>query len=777
VTDRAPRGPNGAIEAPAADADRRRGCVVLRGTRAETEAAARALVGRLPPGEAVELGGAAEGLLRSESGRSPRRRTTMRLLGRGVTAVVLDLHDGLDADLLGLAEGLVRGGGCLVLRMPPEAETPTGLDARLAVWPHGPGDVTHRAWSRLLRALRHAPEAVCVAGAGEPLPPLAVAPAPLGGTAAQRDGAAAIARALQVTTQDNVESPVIAIIARRGRGKSAALGLALASLPADRRARVAVGAPSTEAAAEVRRFAGGPVRVLSPAELCEPSLDAEAVVIDEAAQLPLPLLRRVVAARPAAPLALATTCDGYEGTGRGFVLRFLAWLRTTGRPLRVVTLDEPIRWPQHDPLERIVSDILCLEGLPLEPQPLSSSPLGPAPRVEPTPVAAPGPRAASAPGSAALPTSPAAPIALPARLRAEALDRDALRDDERLLRAVFGLLVHAHHRTTPNDLVRLLDAPNLSVHVLREGARVVGVTLLAVEGGLPAADAEALRAGRRRIRGHALADILAAQCGRPEGARLRIVRSVRIATHPGLRRRGLGARLVEHVHASHAPDLFGTVFGAAPELLVFRRSLGYALVRLGVAAGAASGERAATLLRPVTPAAEALVADLRRELARNLMAWRALRDADEPWRRAPAGGPSAAFGADGALGVGEDALDAAVDEALEDVERTPLDDDALAAAARRYASGVVPFDAVAGDLAEALRRFTRLDGRPPSPGEAPGAALLRARVLERRSWADAARAAGLRDAAAAMRALRPAFAEALCDRLGPAPLDEPRRAH
>ena len=50
-----------------------------------------------------------------------------------------------------------------------------------------------------------------------------------------------------------------------------------------------------------------------------------------------------------AVLAFASTARGYEGTGRGFVLRFLEQLRREGRPLTELRLEAPIRWEAGDP--------------------------------------------------------------------------------------------------------------------------------------------------------------------------------------------------------------------------------------------------------------------------------------------------------------------------------------------------------------------------------------------------------------------------------------------
>ncbi len=72
------------------------------------------------------------------------------------------------------------------------------------------------------------------------------------------------------------------------------------------------------------------------------------------------------------------------------------------------------------------------------------------------------------------------------------------------------------------------------------------------------------------------------------------------------------------MHQDPQPALFGTVFGATVDLLSFRRSLGYRLVRLGSSPGDRSGAPAAVMLRPVTAEAEAICVAMQRELAWNL---------------------------------------------------------------------------------------------------------------------------------------------------------------
>jgi tRNA(Met) cytidine acetyltransferase len=605
--------------------------LVLRGTPDETAAAAAARLAAFP----------------EVATRAP--------LGGEVEALVVSLHEGLDPDALGRAVGAVRGGGVLALRLPPEGPPPW---AALAVWPHGPADVGRRLGDRLLRSLADLPDP-------GPLRPAGFHAA---GSPEQTALAATLSRAAPGARD--------VVTGGRGRGKSTAVGLAAAAWGG----RTVVTSVEPEHSATLRARAGLPWT--DPWAFGE---GADTVVVDEAGAMPVPLLVRLVERHPGARFVFATTVHGYEGTGRGFVHRFLPWLRARG-PVREHVLEAPVRWDPGDPVERWADALLLLD-------------------------------ARRAPATGRAPWT------------VERLLPDRLAAAEALLRDVFGLLVEAHYRTTPADLARVLDAPNLAVHAALAGGRVVGVALRALEGGLPDALLDRLAAGER-LRGHALPETLVSHSGAREGGGLRWVRSVRLATEADRRGEGVAAALVRHVEASEDVDGYGTLFGATAALVRFRRSLGYAVVRLSASRGARSGEPSVVMLRARSPAAAALVARLRADLARDLPAQLALAAAD-------GGAP----------------LDPAlVDQLTADLPApAPVDPGAVAAFLRGR-----PHEAAVSAL-EALVAAADLGALDPADR-----ALVVGRVAERRAWTALVPPA---EVPAAMRRLRRAIA-ALVERRG-----------
>jgi tRNA(Met) cytidine acetyltransferase len=583
------------------------------------------------------------------------------LLGTTRRLVVCDAHEGFSPNLLGRLAGVVDGGGLFVLVTPPLDDWPdrhTDFDDRLAVPPFSAHDVSGRFRRRLVDVLRSHPGVAVVdvdTGAVErdgatdddtavassrtaerrsasvPVPKEAAFPRAAYEACLTGDQVRAVA-ALERLREGTA---AVVVEAHRGRGKSSAAGLAAASLALDGR-DVLVTAPRYRNAREgfVRGLAlfetlgvdvdhdedahviavgppggddGGRIRFRRPAAALESVDTADVVIVDEAAALPV----RILAGLLDAPrVGFFTTVHGYEGAGRGFSVRFRDRLHAAPHAVTDVRLDEPIRYARGDPVESLTFRALLLDARP--------------------------------------PVEDLVVDASPTTVDYETLAPDDLAADEHRLREAFGLLVLAHYRTEPDDLARLLDAPNLTLRALVHDGHVTAVALLAREGGLGADRRASIYEGER-VRGNMLPDVLTSQV-RDEAAGVPVgYRVVRIATHHAVRSRGLGSALLDAVRAEVrqrdplAPrlaagagsggeragndrdgdrddcgddgndddedrveeagvDWLGVGYGATPRLLSFWRENGFSAVYLSTSRNEASGEHSVVMLDPLSPA-------------------------------------------------------------------------------------------------------------------------------------------------------------------------------
>ncbi|ELY83308.1 tRNA(Met) cytidine acetyltransferase TmcA [Natrinema gari] len=600
-----------ALHAEAERANQRR-MLVLAGSRSRGYDRLESILDALPvPITGTTLVGP-EDRLRCEQ---RRQVDASALLGTTRDVIAVDGHDELQPNALGKVTGAVDGGGLLVLLTPPLESWPEHRGAfadSLAVPPFELDDVTGRFKRRLVRTLRaHRGIAIvdlerdrCEAdGLTDPAPRLATEP-PTPPSDHQFPTAAyeACLTADQVDAVAAFESlrgteRAVVLEADRGRGKSSAAGLAAGAVALDG-ADVLVTAPAARNAAELfdragalcerlegdaatvdsRRIetaAGGSIEFREPTAAVDTLESADIVIVDEAAALPVATLESLLAADR---IAFATTIHGYEGAGRGFSVRFRDRLAESDHAVTDCTLVEPIRYAAGDPVEVWAFRALLLDARP--------------------------------------PVDGLVTDATPETVEYRRLEPDALLADERLLREAFGLLVLAHYRTEPNDLARLLDAPNLTARALLHDGHVVSVALLAREGGLPAATRAMMYEGGR-VRGNMLPDVLTSQL-RDEAASDPVGRRVvRIATHHAARSRGLGSHLLERIRAEFAAgsgdgddpagvDWLGTGFGATPGLLSFWRKNDYRTVHVSTTRNDASGEYSALMLAPISDEGRAL---------------------------------------------------------------------------------------------------------------------------------------------------------------------------
>lgn len=555
----------------------------------------------------------------------PERTGT--LLGTTYDGLVLDCHDTCRPNTLGQVAGAINGGGLFIMLFPNLSEWTDShgrFDESLAAPPFSVAEVGSRFKRRLIKTISdHRGIAIvnidsgtrtkhgCTDPGPRPRPGRIEPPDDHRFPEVVYDACLSSDQRDAVYSCERLYGPgAVVLEADRGRGKSSAAGLAAAAF-ADDGASVLVTAPNYRNAAELFERAAetltafdtltddrrngrtkpalrtdtGEIRYRKPAEAIDASADV--LFVDEAAALPVRRLEELLSV--SSSVCVLTTVRGYEGAGRGFDIRF----RDTLDSVHTVTervLSEPIRYAQGDPIEVWLFRALLLDATPPPGQLFEDIDCEDA--------------------------------------TYERIDRSELLDDEAMLREVFGLLVYAHYRTQPDDLARLLDAPNIVLYVLSIGGHPVSVVLVAIEGGL---DRETRREAYEgnRIRGNLLPDLLTSQLRDPEAGRPVGARILRIATHHAVRSRGFGSRLLDEIESEIwdrrstesdpsggnrsaerdrlvTVDYLGVSYGATPELLPFWTTNGYRTVHLSTTRNEASGEHSAVMMRPISDAGREL---------------------------------------------------------------------------------------------------------------------------------------------------------------------------
>ncbi|MDX1757761.1 MAG: tRNA(Met) cytidine acetyltransferase TmcA domain-containing protein, partial [Marinobacter sp.] len=406
-----------------------------------------------------------------------------RWLGREIDLLVWDGWSGNPPDSLAALSGTLSAGGLWFWLMPPLAKWSTFADPD---YPRTGLDTgTEHPFARRLASCLQADSSVIrvdverLASVRLPQPTLPARPFHPGASAEQNQ----LVEDLVATGLGRRRRPLV-VTADRGRGKSAALGIAAIRLLRQGRRQIVVTAPSSaavstlfsharkEAGSELapgsaeytlRLHGGQCLRFLALDELLQARPEAELVLVDEAAAIPASQLKQILLGWPRC--VFASTIHGYEGTGRGFAIRFRSVLDQHAPQWRAVTLSQPIRWAADDPLEALTARLFLLD--------------------------------------ASAPEADAAPAAVQvARWHpATASDRE--------LTEAFGLLVDAHYRSTPGDLRQWLDDTAAVTWRATCNGVLVGVLWASLEGGLSPELAEQVMAGKRRLRGHLLPQSLA----------------------------------------------------------------------------------------------------------------------------------------------------------------------------------------------------------------------------------------------------------------------------
>ncbi|KAG9473197.1 hypothetical protein GDO78_022901 [Eleutherodactylus coqui] len=388
------------------------------------------------------------------------------------------------------------------------------------------------------------------------------------------DQAKAVLKFIEAISEKTLRSTV-ALTAARGRGKSAALGLAIAGAVAFGYSNIFVTSPSPDnlhtlfefifkgfdslqyqehldyeiiqslnpefekAVVRVNVFKEHrqTIQYIHPADAFKLG-QAELVVIDEAAAIPLPLVKSLMGPYL---VFMASTINGYEGTGRSLSLKLIQQLRqqsaesqismtaenkssstqrlASARTLHEVTLQESIRYAPGDSVEQWLNDLLCLNCLNIS-RMISGCPL-------------------------------------PKTCDLYYVNRDTLfcyhKASESFLQRLMALYVASHYKNSPNDLQMLSDAPAHHLFCLLPPVpptqnalpEVLAVIQVCLEGEISQQSIMNSLSRGKKASGDLIPWSVSEQFQDPDFGSLSGGRVVRIAVHPDYQGMGYGSQALQ----------------------------------------------------------------------------------------------------------------------------------------------------------------------------------------------------------------------------------------
>ncbi|KAF0040951.1 hypothetical protein F2P81_006849 [Scophthalmus maximus] len=388
------------------------------------------------------------------------------------------------------------------------------------------------------------------------------------------DQAKAVLKFIEAISEKTLRITV-ALTAARGRGKSAALGLAVAGAVAFGYSNIFVTSPSPDnlhtmfefifkgfdalqyqehldyeiiqslnpeynkAVVRVNIFKEHrqTIQYIHPGDAVKLG-QAELLVIDEAAAIPLPLVKRLLGPYL---VFMASTINGYEGTGRSLSLKLIQQLRqqssdtqqsmsaenrstntarlAAARSLHEVSLHESIRYAPGDAVEKWLNDLLCLDCLNI-PRLISGCPL-------------------------------------PQTCDLYYVNRDTLfcyhKASEAFLQRLMALYVASHYKNSPNDLQMLSDAPAHHLFCLLPPVpptqnslpEVLAVVQVCLEGEISRQSILNSLSRGKKASGDLIPWTVSEQFQDPEFGSLSGGRVVRIAVNPDYQGMGYGSRALQ----------------------------------------------------------------------------------------------------------------------------------------------------------------------------------------------------------------------------------------
>ena len=362
------------------------------------------------------------------------------------------------------------------------------------------------------------------------------------------------------TISEKNQKNTVSITSGRGRGKSSSMGLAVASAILYGYSNIIVTAPSPENLKTffefvikglnslnyiehkdyiiqegINEFKGiivnititknhkQTIKYILPTDILIFQM-AELLIIDEAAAIPLNIVKRIL---NDCVTFMASTIQGYEGTGRSLSIKLIDDLRNNknnknnSRILKEVMLSQAIRYADNDPVEYWLNKLLLLDATSVD--------------------------------------SFEDSLEDPSKLELYLVNRDTLfsyhKGSESFLKKIMSLFVSSHYKNSPNDLQLLSDAPSHKIFVLcksiNKNKEIKGLPdvycaiQICEEGGI--SKDVILNNNKRGLKpsGDLIPWTISDQYQDQEFAHMTSIRVVRIACHPECQRMGYGSKALE----------------------------------------------------------------------------------------------------------------------------------------------------------------------------------------------------------------------------------------
>lgn len=350
---------------------------------------------------------------------------------------------------------------------------------------------------------------------------------------------------------------ILALTASRGRGKSAVTGLSLAgiiykNLEDNFKSRIAVTAPSISSCSQIMEFLkkgldalgiknkviksdngfiraidGNDFRVYYEPPEATLTDQGNILVIDEAAALGINYID--LATKIWRKVVLVTTIYGYEGSGKVFLKYLRNMLSSRKLSVRWLTMEKPLRYAEGDPIEDWLYNALMLNAEVSKP--LNNINIA----------------------------------------YFETLNKENLINSDNILSQVYGILVTAHYRNNPDDLMIMLDGVHHHLKSIYYDDSYIAVAQVSEEGELSDPMIEyALKGGT--FDGDLIPDRMLKHVRVKEFGKMKGWRIVRIAVIPELQDKGIGSKMLlvlSKEAEEEGIDWIGSSFMGDPKVLNF----------------------------------------------------------------------------------------------------------------------------------------------------------------------------------------------------------------